>query len=86
MYWRGETFYTANEIYAGPYDQRTVFLGDKNQENLKDYLAATGASACSSSSSDRAGHPALLLPADARASLRILESRNNKFYLAVAKV
>jgi hypothetical protein len=27
-----------------------------------------------------------LLPEEARASLRILESRNNKFYLAVAKV
>jgi len=25
MYWRGETFYTKNEIYEGPQEERTVF-------------------------------------------------------------
>ena len=39
MYWRGENFYTENEIYEGPPDERTVFLGDHNVENLKDWVA-----------------------------------------------
>ena len=25
LYWRGETFYTSNEIYEGPTEERTVF-------------------------------------------------------------
>ena len=39
MYWRGENFYTQNEIYEGPQAERTVFLGDKNVENLKAWIA-----------------------------------------------
>ena len=39
MYWRGENFYTENEIYEGPADERTVFLGDKNVENFKAWVA-----------------------------------------------
>ena len=31
MYWRGENFYTQNEIYEGPKEERTVFLGDKQR-------------------------------------------------------
>ncbi|HEY5283886.1 MAG TPA: glycosyltransferase family 39 protein, partial [Polyangia bacterium] len=27
LYWRGENFYTQNEIYEGPANERTVFLG-----------------------------------------------------------
>ena len=38
MYWRGENFYTQNEIYEGPADERTIFLGDKNVENLKAWM------------------------------------------------
>ena len=38
MYWRGENFYTQNEIYEGPKDERTIFLGDKNFENLKAWM------------------------------------------------
>ena len=30
MYWRGENFYTENEIYEGPSEERTVFLGDRD--------------------------------------------------------
>ena len=39
MYWRGENFYTENEIYEGPHGERTVFLGDRNVENLKEWIA-----------------------------------------------
>ena len=38
MYWRGENFYTQNEIYEGPKDERTIFLGDRNFENLKAWM------------------------------------------------
>ncbi len=87
MYWRGETFYTANEIYSGPYDQRTVFLGDRNQENLKDYINRNrGKRLFFIVERTRLDTLRSLLPEESRASLRILESRNNKFYLAVAKV
>ena len=39
MYWRGENFYTQNEIFEGPTAERTVFLGDRNAENLKAWMA-----------------------------------------------
>ena len=84
MYWRGENFYTENEIFEGPTDERTVFLGDKNVENLKAWM----------------GHhrgPPRLLPdrahphepargdrarPRARPSLKIVDESNMKFCLA----
>jgi 4-amino-4-deoxy-L-arabinose transferase-like glycosyltransferase len=85
MFWRGETFYTKNEIFDGPYDQRTVFLGDKNQENLKDYIARNrGKRMFFIVEQTRWETLRSLLPADKRATLRRLDERNNKFYLAVA--
>jgi hypothetical protein len=87
MYWRGETFYTANEIYAGPFDQRTVFLGDRNQENLKDYLGRNrGKRVFFIVEKGRWGTLATLIPADARPSLQIIDQENNKFYLASAQL
>ena len=83
MYWRGENFYTQNEIFQGPREERTVFLGDRNVENLKDWI------------SHHRGHRAFLLversrwsqlegivPADARPSLKLVDESNMKFYLA----
>ena len=36
LYWRGENFYTQNEIYARPIrNERTVFLGDHNAEKMQ---------------------------------------------------
>jgi 4-amino-4-deoxy-L-arabinose transferase-like glycosyltransferase len=87
MYWRGETFYTANEIYSGPYEQRTVFLGDKNQENLKDYIGRNrGKRLFFIVERTRLDTLRSLLPAETRGSLQILDDRNNKFYLAVARI
>jgi hypothetical protein len=87
MYWRGETFYTANEIYSGPYDKRTVFLGDRNQENLKDYIGRNrGKRLFFIVERNRLETLRSLLPAESKASLKILDDRNNKFYLAVARV
>ena len=40
MYWRGENFYTCNQIYDHRIDpsEKTVFLGDRNTEKLQEYL------------------------------------------------
>jgi 4-amino-4-deoxy-L-arabinose transferase-like glycosyltransferase len=87
MYWRGETFYTKNEIYSGPHDGRTVFLGDKNQENLKDYLARNkGKRVFFIVEKSRWSTLQMLIPDYAKSSLRPLDERNNKFYLAVAQL
>jgi hypothetical protein len=87
MYWRGETFYTANEIYQGPMKDRTVFLGDRNAENLKDYLARNrGKRVFFIVEQSRWATLKGLLPAESRESLRRVDERNNKFWLAVAEI
>jgi hypothetical protein len=87
MYWRGETFYTQNEIYEGPPDRRTVFLGDRNVEMLKEWVGKNrGKRAFFIVEKARfealRGH----LPAEAQPSLRIIDDRNNKFCLAQAQL
>jgi 4-amino-4-deoxy-L-arabinose transferase-like glycosyltransferase len=87
MYWRGETFYTANEIYEGPMRDRTVFLGDRNAENLKEYLARNkGKRMFFIVEQTRWNTLRGLLPEHARGSLKAIDERNNKFYLAVADI
>ncbi len=87
MYWRGETFYTRNEIYTGSPDGRTVFLGDRNQENLQAFLGRNrGKRVFFIVEKTRWTTLEGLLPADARGSLRVLDDGNNKFYLAFAQL
>jgi 4-amino-4-deoxy-L-arabinose transferase-like glycosyltransferase len=82
MYWRGENFYTSNEIFTGPREERTVFLGDRNFENMKSWMEK------------HRGRRAFLLvervrwsqvengvPADAKKSLKIVDDSNMKFVL-----
>ena len=40
LYWRGENFYTRNEIYdpTKPQTEKTVFLGDRNVEKMQTYF------------------------------------------------
>ena len=87
LYWRGENFYTRNEIWdpGKPLDQKTVFLGDKNAENLQKYFAANKGKKVFFVV-ERARFETLrgLLPADARPSLKIEDETNNKLYLASA--
>ena len=85
MYWRGETFYTKNEIFSGAREDRTVFLGDRNQEELKDFLGRNRGKRMFFII-EKTRHATLqsLIPADARQSLKIIEDRNNKFYLLSA--
>jgi 4-amino-4-deoxy-L-arabinose transferase-like glycosyltransferase len=87
MYWRGETFYTANEIYQGPMKDRTVFLGDRNAENLKEYLARNrGKRVYFIVETSREPTLRNLLPAEARNSLQPVDRSNNKFELMVADI
>jgi 4-amino-4-deoxy-L-arabinose transferase-like glycosyltransferase len=85
MYWRGENFYTQNEIYEGPMSERTVFLGDKNAENLKEFIAKhPGRRHFFLIERTRLDGLKALLPITAQPSLKIANDSNNKFYLLSA--
>jgi hypothetical protein len=87
MYWRGENFYTENEIYEGPKDERTVFLGDRNLENMKAWMEHHRGQRAFFLL-ERARYSTLegALPADARKSLKIIDDSNMKFVLAMAQL
>jgi 4-amino-4-deoxy-L-arabinose transferase-like glycosyltransferase len=85
MYWRGENFYTANEIYEGPMPERTVFLGDKNAENLKEWIARhRGRRAFLLVERSRWSQVPAMFPPETQKSLRIIDETNMKFVLAEA--
>ncbi len=87
MYWRGETFYTKNEIYEGASEARTVFLGDRNAENLKDFLGKNrGKRVYFVVEKVRWNTLKGLLPPETQASLRMVNDTNNKFCLAAAEM
>jgi hypothetical protein len=82
MYWRGENFYTQNQIYEGPMSERTVFLGDKNVENLKSFMEKhRGRRAFFLVERARWSSVEGMVPAEARKSLKIVDEGNMKFYL-----
>ncbi|HEY2729929.1 MAG TPA: glycosyltransferase family 39 protein [Polyangia bacterium] len=83
MYWRGENFYTQNEIFEGPAAERTVFLGDKNVENLKAWMAKhRGHRAFFVVERSRWSQLEGLVPPETKASLHIVDESNMKFCLA----
>ncbi len=85
MYWRGETFYTKNEIYEGPMEDRTVFDQDGADEKLKTWIDHhRGHRHFFLYERGQQGHLQSLLPPESRASFEVLDSRNNKFSLAKA--
>jgi hypothetical protein len=88
MYWRGETFYTSNEIYEGPTEDRTVFdFFEDVDGRLRDWLERhKGQRVFLLFERGRQLHLQSLLPAHARATFRVLDERNNKFSLAVAQL
>lgn len=88
MYWRGETFYTKNEIYEGPTEDRTVFdFWTDVDERLKTWLDRhRGRRVFFIFERGRQFHLQNLLPADARATFQVLDERNNKFSMAVARL
>lgn len=85
MYWRGETFYTSNEIFEGPLDDRTVFDMDAADEKLQAWIAShRGRRVFFLFERLRQQHLVGLLPAESRASFTVDDQRNNKFSVAHA--
>jgi 4-amino-4-deoxy-L-arabinose transferase-like glycosyltransferase len=85
MYWRGETFYTKNEIYEGPMDERTVFDMDGADDKLTEWISRNrGKRAFFMFERGRQSRLQSLLPAEARGTFKVLDERNNKFSLAQA--
>jgi hypothetical protein len=88
LFWRGETFYTSNEIYQGPPEERTVF----------DHWPDTDARLSAWLSRHRGRRHFIvfvpsqeatlrrLLPPEAATSFRIIDRRHNPFVLAVAEL
>jgi 4-amino-4-deoxy-L-arabinose transferase-like glycosyltransferase len=87
MYWRGENFYTQNEIYEGPASERTVFLGDKNAENLKEFVTKhPGKRMWFLIERSRLDSLKGILPESVRPSVKVVNENNNKFYLLTANL
>ncbi len=88
LYWRGENFYTRNEIYkSSNAAERTVFLGDHNAEKMQSYFTShPGRRVFFVVERVRFESLKSMLPAQARSTLQILDESNNKIYLAVAQL
>jgi 4-amino-4-deoxy-L-arabinose transferase-like glycosyltransferase len=85
LYWRGETFYTSNEIYEGPSEERTVFDQEGADEKLKDWISRhRGKRTFFLYERHQQARLQGLLPQEARASFRVIHDQNNKFSLAQA--
>ncbi len=80
MYWRGETFYTKNEIYEGPTEERTVFDQDGADDKLKAWIAHhRGQRAFFLFEHGQQSRISQDLPPEARASFKVIDESNNKF-------
>ena len=85
LYWRGETFYTSNEIYEGPPEERTVFDQDGADDQLKEWVSRhRGRRTFFLFERFQQARLQDLLPAETRGSFRIIDHQNNKFSLAQA--
>ena len=87
MYWRGETFYTKNEIYEGPKEDRTVFDQDGADDQMKEWIANhRGRRIFILFERGRQSHLQQLLPPETRPTFKVLYEKNNKFSLAEAEI
>jgi hypothetical protein len=88
MYWRGETFYSENEIYDDPVkEERTVFDQDGADEQLKDWVSKhRGRRVFIIYERGRQSHVQQLLPAEKRSTFKVLYEKNNKFSLAQVEI
>jgi 4-amino-4-deoxy-L-arabinose transferase-like glycosyltransferase len=83
MYWRGETFYTSNEIYEGPTEDRTVFDQDGADEKLKEWIARNrGHRAFFLFERGQLTRLRQMLPIESQPSFKVLDETNNKFSVA----
>ncbi len=89
MYWRGENFYTCNQIYDHRVEQseKTVFLGDRNTEKLQEYMRNhPGRRMFFLIERHRLESLRSILPEAARPTLEVVDDSNNKVYLARAQL
>jgi 4-amino-4-deoxy-L-arabinose transferase-like glycosyltransferase len=87
LYWRGETFYTKNEIYEGPMEDRTVFDQEGADEKLKAWIDKhRGHRHFFLFERGQQGHLRQLLPPEAQASFQVIDEVNNKFSVAQAEL
>jgi 4-amino-4-deoxy-L-arabinose transferase-like glycosyltransferase len=85
LYWRGETFYTSNEIYEGPPEDRTVFDQEGADDRLKTWIEHhRGRRAFFLYERFQQARIQGLLPVEARGSFQVVDEQNNKFSLAQA--
>jgi 4-amino-4-deoxy-L-arabinose transferase-like glycosyltransferase len=85
LYWRGETFYTSNEIYEGPMEERTVFDQEGADDQLKKWVDHhRGRRAFFIFEQHQQARITGDLPPEARPSFRVIDDSNNKFSLAQA--
>ncbi|HMF44509.1 MAG TPA: glycosyltransferase family 39 protein [Polyangia bacterium] len=85
LYWRGETFYTSNEIYEGPTEERTVFDQEGADDKLKDWISRhRGRRTFFLYERFQQARLQGLLPPEARGSFHVIDEQNNKFSLAQA--
>jgi 4-amino-4-deoxy-L-arabinose transferase-like glycosyltransferase len=85
MYWRGETFYTKNEIYEGAPEDRTVFDQDGADEKLKDWIGRNrGHRHFFLFERGQQGHLQQMLPLESQKTFKVLDETNNKFSVAQA--
>jgi 4-amino-4-deoxy-L-arabinose transferase-like glycosyltransferase len=85
LYWRGETFYTSNEIYEGPPEERTVFDAEGADDKLKAWIGRhRGRRTFFLFERFQQGRLIALLPPESRSSFHVVDEKNNKFTLAEA--
>jgi 4-amino-4-deoxy-L-arabinose transferase-like glycosyltransferase len=85
LYWRGETFYTSNEIYEGPSEERTVFDQEGADDKLKEWMARhRGRRAFFLYERFQQSRLQGMLPPEARGTFHVIDDQNNKFSLAQA--
>ena len=85
LYWRGETFYTSNEIYDGPTEERTVFDQEGADDKLKEWMSRhRGQRAFFLYERFQQSRLQGMLPAEARGTFHVIHDQNNKFSLAEA--
>ena len=90
MYWRGETFYTENELYDPklPREEKSVFCFERNVENLQEWLKKhQGVHTYFVIEKARVESLRSLMPyPQGKQTLKVVDETNNKFVLAVATI
>jgi len=87
MYWRGETFYSKNEIYEGPKEERAVFDTGNADQDLQTWLERhRGRRVFFIFERARQSRLVGLLPAETRGSFKVIHEQNNKFLMAHADI